>query len=52
MPKRKHPKLKPNEQFERFKEAVQKLEIDQSGNDLEVAFKRVAPKRKSQDRRK
>ena len=31
MPKRKEPELKPKEQFERFKETVRKLEIDETG---------------------
>jgi hypothetical protein len=42
MPKRKQPELKPEEQFERFKETVRKLEIDETGKDLESAFNKVA----------
>jgi hypothetical protein len=43
MPKRKEPELTPAEQFKRFKETVKKLEVDESGKDLEDAFKKVAP---------
>ena len=51
MPKRKEPELTPAEQFKRFKETVKKLEVDESGGDLERAFKKVAaPKAKSPSR--
>jgi hypothetical protein len=42
MPKRKEPELTPAEQFKRFKETVKKLEVDESGKELERAFKKVA----------
>lgn len=51
MPKRKEPELTPAEQFKRFKETVKKLEVDETGKDLEDAFKKVAkPKKSSADR--
>ena len=42
MPKRKEPELTPAEQFKRFKETVKKLEVDETGKDLDQAFKRIA----------
>lgn len=42
MPKRKEPELTPAEQFKRFKETVKKLEVDETGSDLDRAFKKVA----------
>ncbi len=41
MPKRKEPELTPAEQFKRFREAAKKLEVDESGQPLESAFKKM-----------
>ena len=43
MPKRKEPELTPAEQFKRFRETVKKLDVDETGKDLERAFKKVVP---------
>ena len=43
MPKRKEPELKPAEQFKRFRETAKKLDVDESGKELEEAFRRIAP---------
>jgi hypothetical protein len=48
VPKRKRPELKPKEQFERFKETARKLGIDESGEDLEKEFVRIARKKSQQ----
>ncbi len=45
MPKRKEPELKPAEQFKRFREAAKKAEVDESGKDLEEAFKKISQKK-------
>jgi hypothetical protein len=45
MPKRKTPELKPKEQFERFKETVRKLEIDETGKEMERAFVELSRQR-------
>lgn len=47
MPKRKEPELDPKEQFKRFKKTVKELEIDESGKDLDSAFKSLDPVQKS-----
>ena len=46
MPKRKEPELKPEEQFERFKQTARKLGVDHSGKELAKEFKKIAPKRR------
>jgi hypothetical protein len=43
MPKRKEPELTKEEQFKRFVETARKHGVDESGKDLERAFKKVAP---------
>ena len=35
MPKRQEPELTPAEQFKRFRETVKKLEVDETGKDLD-----------------
>jgi hypothetical protein len=52
MPKRKEPELTPAEQFRRFKETVKKLEVDETGKDLEDAFKKVAPPKPTKSARR
>lgn len=47
MPKRKRPELKPKEQFERFKEAARRAEVDETGKSFEEAFKKLVPKRRA-----
>lgn len=47
MPKRKEPELKPEEQFERFRETARKLGVDETGKEFEKAFKNVSPLRES-----
>ena len=42
MPKRKEPELKPAEQFKRFREAAKRHGLDETGKELEEAFKHVA----------
>ena len=44
MPKRKEPQLPPKEQFKKFVESVRKHEMDETGEEFERAFKRVAQK--------
>ena len=43
MPKRKEPELSPKEQFKRFVETAREHEVDESGKDLERAFKKAVP---------
>ena len=43
MPKRKGPELDVKEQFKRFVETAREHEVDESGKDLERAFKKVVP---------
>ena len=43
MPKRKEPELPPKEQFKRFVETARELEVDESGEDFERAFKKAVP---------
>jgi hypothetical protein len=45
MPKRKEPELTPAEQFKRFKETVKKLEVDETGKEMEKAFASVAKRK-------
>ena len=47
MPKRKEPELDPKEQFKRFVETAREHELEESGKDLEKAFKKVVPPKKS-----
>ena len=44
MPKKKTPAEKPSDQFKRFVETAREHEVDESGKDLEDAFKKVAPR--------
>lgn len=44
MPKKKEPDEDPKKQFKRFVEAAREHEVDESGDELEKAFKKVAPK--------
>lgn len=46
MPKRKTPPLPAKEQFKRFVESVRKHEMDETGEEFERAFKKVAAGRK------
>lgn len=41
MPKRKEPELTPEEQFKRFKETAKELGVDETGKDLEAAFRKI-----------
>jgi hypothetical protein len=43
MPKRKEPPLPPKEQFKRFVETARELGVDESGNPLNEAFKKMRP---------
>jgi len=45
MPKRKGPEPKPEEQFKEFVRTARTLGVDETGKDLEKAFKKMAPKR-------
>ncbi len=53
MPKRKEPELKPAEQFKRFREAAKRAEVDETGDQAEKAFKKLAsrPPTKTSGRR-
>ncbi len=44
MPKRKEPKLPPAEQFKIFRETAKRHGLDESGKELEEAFKKVTPR--------
>jgi hypothetical protein len=44
MPKRKEPELTPQEQFKRFVETAREHEVDESGKELENAFKKIISK--------
>ena len=46
MPKRKGPEPKPEEQFKEFVKTARELGVDESGEALEKAFKKLAPKLK------
>jgi hypothetical protein len=46
MPKRKEPPLPPKEQFKRFIETAREHEVDESGKEMERAFKSVASGKK------
>jgi len=50
MPKRKEPELKPAEQFKRFREAAERAELDETGKQAEEAFKKIAPKKRTEQR--
>jgi hypothetical protein len=41
MPKRKEPELDPKEQFKRFQETAKKHGVDESGKEVDEAFKRL-----------
>jgi hypothetical protein len=43
MPKRKEPELKPAEQFKRFRETAKRHGLDETGKELDDAFKKLAP---------
>ena len=43
MPKRKEPPLPPKEQFKRFVETAREHGVDESGEEMERAFKKIAP---------
>lgn len=48
MPKRKGPEPDPKEQFKEFVKTARKLGLDESGKELEEAFKKMAqPKAKT-----
>ena len=46
MPKRKEPQLPPKEQFKRFVETAREHAVDESGKEMERAFKKLAPRKK------
>ena len=50
MPKRKEPPLPPKEQFKKFVESVRKHGLDETGEEFEKAFKKVAVPRKGSPR--
>ena len=52
MPKRKEPELDPKEQFKRFVETAREHEVDESGKDLERAFKKAVPPKRSKKLRR
>ena len=52
MPKRKEPPLPPKEQFKKFVESVRKHGMDETGEEFERAFKKVAPRSPDQTKRK
>ena len=45
MPRKKEPELDPKEQFRRFVETAREHGVDESGKDVERAFKRLVPKK-------
>jgi hypothetical protein len=49
MPKRKEPELTPAEQYKRFIETVREHEVDKSGKEFELAFKKVVPPKTQTD---
>ena len=49
MPKRKEPELTPQEQFKRFVETAHEHGVDESGKEMERAFKRLAPKKRPKE---
>ena len=48
MPKRKGPEPKPEEQFKEFVKTAKELGVDETGEALERAFKKLAPKKRAQ----
>ena len=52
MPKKKEPELDPKEQFKRFVETAHEHGVDESGKDMERAFKKLALPKKPPLRRK
>ena len=51
MPKRKEPELDPKEQFKRFVETAREHELDESGKDLERAFRKAVPPKRRQPKK-
>jgi hypothetical protein len=51
MPKRKEPELDPKEQFKRFVETAREHSVDESGKDLERAFKKMVPAKRAAKKR-
>jgi hypothetical protein len=47
MPKRKTPEVTPEEQFKEFVKTARELGVDETGEALEKAFKRLTPQRKT-----
>jgi hypothetical protein len=47
MPKKKEPELDPKQQFKRFIEAAHEHGVDESGKDMERAFKKLVPKKRN-----
>ena len=45
MPKRKEPEVTPEEQFKEFQKTARELGVDEKGEALERAFKKLAPKK-------
>jgi hypothetical protein len=45
MPKKKEPELDPKEQFKRFVETAREHGVDESGKEVERAFKKLVPKK-------
>ena len=52
MPKKKEPELDPKEQFKRFIETAHEHGVDESGKEMERAFKKLVPKREQRPARK
>jgi hypothetical protein len=50
MPKRKEPEMTPAEQFKRFRETAKRHGLDETGSELEEAFKGLVPKNPSKSK--
>ena len=48
MPKKKQPEVPPKEQFQEFVKTAKELGVDETGEALERAFKKLAPKKRAQ----
>jgi len=47
MPKRKEPELSPAELFKRLRAPAEMLDVDETGKDLDGAFKKVVPQKRT-----
>jgi hypothetical protein len=52
MPKKKEPELDPKEQFKRFVETAHEHGVDESGKEMDRAFKKLAPPKRRQTPKK